>query len=317
LKTMLVRCQECGYENKDMYRFCGMCGASLREEPGEQPKPVPSAAPPIPAPLSPAAESPKRTVPPRPQVSKDLSYLFEDEEPAHGHGKMYLALALLAVSLVLLGWHWYRDRQPAASTTTSSNNVVTPGPTSPRPAPAQAKPAPPPAIEAVPEKPKENVPDTTAEQTEPQPPPEAPTEEAKTLPPSETRAKPAPMVATPSAPETRKPSASVPAAPAMSPDDKLVADGEKYLYGNGVPENCDLAQKNIRTAANRSNARGQTLLGAMYATGHCVARDLPSAYRWFAKALHNDPGNSRIQSDLEMVWKQMTPGERQMATRSQ
>jgi hypothetical protein len=315
---MLVRCQECGYENKDMYRFCGMCGASLREEPGEQPKAAPVAAAPTPGPPSPIAEAPKRAVAPRPQVSKDLSYLFEDEEPTHGHGKMYLALALLAVSLVLLGWHWYRDRQPVAPTTTTSN-VVTPAPSdsaAPQAPQAQTKATPAP-VEAAPEKTKESSPDKPPAQTEQQPVTDAPVEEAKTLPPAESRPKPAPMVATPAAPETRKPSASVPAAPAMSADDKLVADGEKYLYGNGVPENCDLAQKNIRTAANKSNARAQTLLGAMYATGHCISRDLPSAYRWFAKALHNDPGNGRIQSDLEMVWKQMTPGERQMATRSQ
>jgi TPR repeat protein len=54
----------------------------------------------------------------------------------------------------------------------------------------------------------------------------------------------------------------------------------------------------------------------MYATGHCVGRDLPTAYRWFAKALHGDPGNSRVQRDLEVLWKQMTPEERQLAMKS-
>jgi hypothetical protein len=55
----------------------------------------------------------------------------------------------------------------------------------------------------------------------------------------------------------------------------------------------------------------------MFATGHCAARDLPTAYRWFAKALHNDPTNVRLERDLQMVWSQMTPGERQLATRSE
>lgn len=102
----------------------------------------------------------------------------------------------------------------------------------------------------------------------------------------------------------------------MSREERLVAEGEKYLYGNGVAENCDQAQRNLRNAALRSNAKAQSILGTMYATGHCVARDLPTAYRWFAKALHQDPKNDRIQRDLEVLWKQMTPGERQMATRS-
>jgi TPR repeat protein len=111
-----------------------------------------------------------------------------------------------------------------------------------------------------------------------------------------------------------KPAAGIPPA---SPEDKLVADGEKYLYGRGVREDCALAQRNLQIGAQRSNTKAQTLLGAMYATGHCVNRDLPTAYRWFAKALHGDPSNSRVQRDLEVLWKQMTPEERQLAMRSQ
>ncbi len=68
--------------------------------------------------------------------------------------------------------------------------------------------------------------------------------------------------------------------------------------------------------ARQSNPKAQTLLGAMYATGHCVGRDLPNAYRWFAKALHGDPANSRLQRDLEVLWKQMTPEERLLAMKN-
>jgi TPR repeat protein len=100
-------------------------------------------------------------------------------------------------------------------------------------------------------------------------------------------------------------------------DDQLVSDGEKYLYGNGVPANCDRAQKNFRTAASHGNARALSMMGTMYATGHCLDRDLPNAYRSFAKALHLEPNNSRIQSDLEILWRQMTPEERQAATHNQ
>ncbi len=118
-----------------------------------------------------------------------------------------------------------------------------------------------------------------------------------------------------------RPAASKPSPALASPPDtfegRLVADGEKYLYGRGVPEDCTRAQRNLQIGARQSNPKAQTLLGAMYATGHCVNRDLPTAYRWFAKALHGDPGNSRVQRDLEVLWKQMTPEERQLAMKSQ
>lgn len=107
-----------------------------------------------------------------------------------------------------------------------------------------------------------------------------------------------------------------PATPPVSFDDKIVADGERYLYGRGVPQDCARAQRNLQIGAGNSNPKAQTLLGAMYATGHCVNRDLPTAYRWFAKALHGDPGNSRVQRDLEVLWKQMTPEERLLAMKS-
>ena len=109
---------------------------------------------------------------------------------------------------------------------------------------------------------------------------------------------------------------STPAPPAPTPDDRLVTEGENYLYGNGVPQNCSRAQRNLTSAANRANAKAMSVLGAMYATGHCVTRDLPAAYQWFAKALHQEPSNGRIQRDLEVLWRQMTPGERQIAMRN-
>jgi TPR repeat protein len=89
--------------------------------------------------------------------------------------------------------------------------------------------------------------------------------------------------------------------------------GERYLYGNGVPQNCTRAESSLRTAALHGNSKAQTVLGTMYATGHCVGRDLPTAYRWFARALHQEPQNSRISDDLQVLWRQMTPQEKQLA----
>jgi TPR repeat protein len=78
--------------------------------------------------------------------------------------------------------------------------------------------------------------------------------------------------------------------------------------------NCDLAQKELLAAAKHS-AKAQTDLGVMYATGHCAIRDLPLAYRWFARAQHHNPsGDPRIAEDLKVLWNQMTPEERKLAT---
>lgn len=137
------------------------------------------------------------------------------------------------------------------------------------------------------------------------------TEEANATPPAEVpahAAKPA---------RTLKPKpAPAPAAAAGSQDSDLELAGERYLYGNGLPQNCTRAESNLRTAATHGNSKAQTVLGTMYATGHCVGRDLPTAYRWFARALHQEPQNSRISDDLQVLWRQMTPQEKQLATAS-
>lgn len=114
-----------------------------------------------------------------------------------------------------------------------------------------------------------------------------------------------------------KPKPARPSAPLASPDDQLVANAEKYLYGRGVPQNCDRALSSLRSAAGRENTRARTLLGTMYATGHCVPKDLPNAYRWFAQASRTSPDNMWVQRNLEMVWREMTAQERQLATKSQ
>ena len=354
---MTIRCPECGYENRDMYRFCGMCGATLRRDASGEttpPEPPPTTtAPAVPAvitsELSPEAESaPGSTTPgfitgePAPP---NLAYLLEDDAP-RSHGKLLITLVLLLMAAGLTALHWQRDGypwasrtstppSPSASSAASTPPASVPVPEQPAPAPAnngqtaaespteQAQPTvnpvqPPEAASQALAKeapsPAESAPDNTAH-TDAKPgntatPDDSSPDESQPAP----VAKPAPA---PPAPKPKpEPKPAVAAAPPLAGDDKLVTEGEKYLYGNGVPENCDLAEKNIRTAAGHSNARALTLMGAMYATGHCVARDLPTAYRWFAKALHQDPSNARVQQDLEILWKQMTAEERQLATRS-
>jgi len=153
------------------------------------------------------------------------------------------------------------------------------------------------------------------------PKPEAASNNAAATPAAAERATPAPVEKAATAPAVAKsvPKPSPPAVaprPAVPAPDPLVADGEKYLYGNGVPQNCARAQKSLLAAAGHANPRAQSILGTMYATGHCVGRDLPTAYRWFARASHQEPTNARITRDLEVLWKQMTAGERRLVVNS-
>jgi TPR repeat protein len=73
--------------------------------------------------------------------------------------------------------------------------------------------------------------------------------------------------------------------------------------------------KYLKSASAKSSAKARSAFGTMYATGHCVARDLPTSYLWFAMALRVDPNNQILEKDLSAIWNQMTPPERQLATR--
>jgi hypothetical protein len=337
---MTVRCVQCGQENNPQYRFCGMCGAPLG--PGATPVPPQAARERARVPVSGPSFLGLGD-----EHSRDLDYLLEDEPP-QGHGRLYFALLLLAISAGLLAWHWQRDGYPWAGLVqkpTISSQPTTAAPATPPqtntppviiPVEPTANPAPP---ETAGEAKAPAASDPSAGNAPPTGPaakpgePSATTDDAASpgessgkTPAAETSQTTAAEPAEPEQKETPKAVAKTiapkpsPAAQSATPpntfEDRLVADGERYLYGRGVPEDCERAQRNLQIAARQSNAKAQTLLGAMYATGHCVGRDLPTAYRWFAKALHGDPGNSRVQRDLEVLWKQMTPEERLVAMKN-
>jgi len=361
---MPVRCPECRYDNRDNYRFCGMCGASLRPAPAPQrkagtreqgavvtepPPPVRQPTPPREAESAPVSGPSFLGLADAPSGS-DVRYLLEDEESHSGGKRMLAAFLLLVVAGGLVYWRWSRDGFPWSGSG-SSHQAQAPVLSGASTAPAPAEPLPPPSNDAARSSTPPVVPSSdeahmtksddsasgSAESTSRQKPdadktdqellaasPDAskPSGAANNNPepsaspdesPSQTP--PAPKPTVPAKP-TRSAAATKP-APTQAPvsgDDQLVTDGEKYLYGNGVPANCDRAQKSLRAAAGHGNAKALSMIGTMYATGHCVDRDLPNAYRNFAKALHLDPSNSRIQSDLEILWRQMSSEERQAAT---
>jgi hypothetical protein len=90
-------------------------------------------------------------------------------------------------------------------------------------------------------------------------------------------------------------------APAAKPADTGEAffrRGESYLYGRGGAGNCGNAIKYLKMASDQQHAKARSAMGTMYATGHCVPRDLPSSYRWFARALQADPNYSLVVKKL-------------------
>ena len=345
---MYVRCTHCGYDNSPEYRFCGMCGASLAHPPVASAKQTKETAPAEnggtnghgnpenvhgPSFLG-LAEDPKT----------EFHYLYEDEAP-RSHAGLFFVLILLIGAGGAGYWQWRHNGYPfnrlgigGATAQSASPSEVAPAqqsdqqthiekpmtgagdvlPTAPDQSKQQDTGK---AAEFSPQgqqapaaaQNQGNQPTPTAEKQEApaEKSPEKPTEEAKATPPPSiperhhAKPKPAP------APKA----AAAPATPA-SPDADLESIGERYLYGNGVPQNCTRAESSLRTAATHGNSKAQTVLGTMYATGHCVGRDLPAAYRWFARALHQDPQNTRISADLQVLWRQMSAQERQLATAS-
>jgi hypothetical protein len=99
--------------------------------------------------------------------------------------------------------------------------------------------------------------------------------------------------------------------PTRDTGDHLVARGQAYLYGNGVPRSCSQALIYLRKSADLGNAEARSQLGAMYATGHCVPLDRARAYQWFSLAAEAANGrNVWIERNREMLWSKMTDAEK-------
>jgi len=351
---MTVRCNQCGHENNPEYRFCGMCGAPLlppQAVPARAPERTRVSSVGGPSFLGLGDERSNDLdylldeEPPRGHGRLYLALLLlaisggllawhwqRDGYPWAGLISGSASNHAPVSSLPAQAASTAPDTQPTGNATPPETQLplqaATPpavGETAQPPATEPPRDSSPSANPVAAVKPPEQISQSTTgssprdSTTRPPTTPSADSGAPEATESSPVKETPAPAPAREADAPIRKPAAAKPSptiSPA-SPDDRLVDEGEKYLYGRGVRSDCALAQRNLLIGARDANPKAQTLLGAMYATGHCVNRDLPTAYRWFAKALHGDPSNSRVQRDLEVLWKQMTPEERQLTMKSQ
>jgi len=263
----------------------------------------------------------------------DVAYLLdeaEEEKPARGLG----SILLLLVGLILIGGFGYMyflsgkgfslGKSPAAdapataesaATTTKAAAPVATSPLPPTPSPVVAPSASPDATE----KSSSSVP--AANSAKPSAAKAAAEHSEKTDDSATDGApQPAPVaVKTPVKQVVQKAvtKAEIPVTPAPTPKATadLVAQAEKLIYGDGVPQDCDRGLGAMRPLAAAADPKAMVALGVLYTTGTCVPRDLPTAYSWYAKALHKTPDSLTLQQDMKQIWGQMTAPERQLAIR--
>ena len=355
LENTTVICPKCGETNPANFRFCGMCGAVLQTGKSAAPaKPAaPKSEPPTSTPSSGDVPIALRITANPPRASEQVpftsgpsllglgqttssgpsidtlrdrafsgstpTFVYEDARPGRGRTVILLFVLLILVAGVWARYHYLgfipHNIKPQATQNPNTNNGASAndqqGQTSTANVPP-AQPATPPAT-TTPEKPAENAAKNSENTSKAESAPKEETANAK--PDSETpaaAATPKPRSAAPA--KTAKPVAMTKPA-ADDTGDAAFRRGDAYLYGRGASENCEEAIKNLKAASASGNAKARSAFGTMYATGHCVPRDLPTSYSWFAKALQADPNNQILEKDLTAVWNQMTPPERQLATK--
>lgn len=266
--------------------------------------------------------------------SGNVDYLLEDDdEPKRGGaGKGIFILVVLAIVVGFGYLRWKNNgftwgstpAKPAATDQTPpADSSAASTPSSPAPSPSitpetapaanspvtqSAQPAAPAKTEAAP--PAATTPDSAASKNDTKPEaPDKATSEADNSDDEEAATPPAKAEVPKPKPVPPKPTAA--AKPVRAGDS--VAEAQRYLYGKGVPQNCDRGLQLLKPEANKANPKAMIEMGALYSAGLCTPRDLPTAYRWFAQALRKDPDNQSVQTDLQKLWGEMTQPERQLA----
>jgi TPR repeat protein len=250
-----------------------------------------------------------------------LSYLLHDDHvPARSSRVPFLlgglVLAAVAVFFFMRGGS---KPAPAAGSSTGDATASQAAP----PAGAEAPPA-----EAKVEPPKAEAPkaepaqaETTADGPKADPEKaEIPPAAAATVPAAPAAKEvrhPAPAVTTARAKPAPHPSRTLrkpSPAKALAPEVETAAAEDSSATPGG---DCEKQLPAMRRAAAHGDAKAKADLGLVYYAGQCVPRDLPTAYHWYALALRTAPDSPQISAQLEAIWKQMSPAERQLALKPQ
>ena len=243
-------------------------------------------------------------------------YLLEEDEGSSGGvlRKLVMVAVLAAVGgLVFMQWRaGFPLLHNIPSFGGSPKTETARSPQAPNPAPAPAAPEEARAASTVPDLAK----DVSARADEP------PGEKVKS-PDTAPLEKANPAAAPSDAPASKtEPPAdnSSRVKPKVAKDDQgkpspMLLRAQAYLEGTGgVPQNCEQGLVYLRAAA-KTEAAAAVQMGTLYASGHCVGQNRVEAYRWLNSAHELQPGNSRIQSGMNLLWAQMTQQERSQIVR--
>lgn len=339
-------CPRCGSENPFDNRFCGKCGIPLLQPKPAEPvaavrangsqHPLSMGEPDVPI-VEPEIDVEQRISGPsflglsdEPDLSS--SYLLDEETPK-SHWGLYLFLIVLAAAGGLVWWQARQgglnrthlaalvqqarskisqEKQEAAAVAPSANPAAAEnaGVTNPSAAPNAGGAAPANSAAGATAKPNVAPPPTPAQIQQ-----AAEKDAAAPAALEQTTAVAKPPSPAPKPQPRARAAAANPAASADAESAALISSAQKYLYGEGVPQSCDRALSYLRQAVDTGSVKAKGMLGGMYATGHCVPMDRAVAYKWMALALRQKPNDTYLSHNLEMLWNQMTPEQKQLAIR--
>lgn len=112
--------------------------------------------------------------------------------------------------------------------------------------------------------------------------------------------------------EQEQPPTSADTAPEANdkPSPALIK-AQQYLHGQGVRQNCEQGLVYLKAATRENDPQAAVQMAALYSSGFCVTQDRVKAYQWFSSAREMEPDNRWIAKNLNQLWAQMTPQEKQ------